>query len=307
MATRRTSAPERIAGDILGFTTEGQVEESQSVLAKYFPELSLRLPAKGARGMRLGRGPQIAEQVITYTPKEAVAPAAPAAPALPDYSSQFADLKQSLLSQSQEISSLRSQLQSQTAKPPGQEVTTKPPVQQETSTKPYTPTYELKTPEAQQEQAKGVVTKLYQEYLGRTPDEPGLKYWLEQDPLSQGGITPQEETVMRKSFEAQPETTKVTVGKAYQTAFGREADEPGLQYWSQQYKPGTDVETVKEQLISSAKQAAPSSEDRIRIAYKEALGKEADPEGLKYWSQAGASETDFEKFKNQLRVAAGLA
>lgn len=299
MAIRRTSVPERIAGDILGFTTEGQVEESQSILSKYFPELSLRLPAKGARGARLGRAPQTAEQTITYTPKEAVTPPpAPVAPAptFPDYSGQFTELKQSLLSQSQEIASLRSQLQqAQTPKPPTQETTTSP-------KPPETP--KVETPETQ---ATGVIKKLYQEYLGREPEESGLQYWLKQDPLSQGGITPQEETVMRKSFEAQPETAKVTVGKAYETAFGRKADEPGLQYWSQQYQPGTDVETVKQQLISSAKQAAPSSEDRVRIAYKEALGREADPEGLKYWSQAGASETDFEKFKNQLRVAAGLA
>lgn len=282
--------PERIAGDILGFTTGEQVEESQSVLSKYFPELSLRLPAKGARGMRLGRGPQIAEQEITYTPKEALASAAPTAPSLPDYSGQFTSLNQSLSSQAQEIETLRKLLEK---KPE------------------YTTTEVKKTEDTRvptpREQATGVITKLYKDYLDRTPEEEGLKYWLEQDPLSQGGITPQEETVMRKSFEAQPETAKVTTEKAYKEAFGRTADDPGLQYWSQQYKPGTDVETVKQQLISSAKQAAPTSEDRIRVAYKEALGKEADPEGLKYWSQAGTSETDFEKFKNQLRVAAGLA
>lgn len=305
MATRRTSVPERIAGDILGFTTEGQVEESQSVLAKYFPELSLRISAKGARGGRLGRAPQLAEQTITFTPKEAVTPppAAPAqsAPAFPDYSGQFTELRQTLLSQSQDLASLRNQLQqAQAQKPP----TTTPPTGGETTTptKPETP--KVETP---QQQATGVITKLYQEYLGRAPEEAGLKYWLEQDPLSKGGITPQEETVMRRSFESQPETAKVTVEKAYESAFGRKADEPGLQYWSQQYKPGTDVESVKQQLLSSAKQAAPTSEDRVRIAYQEALGKAPDEAGLKYWSQAGASEADFEKFKNQLRVAAGLA
>ena len=307
MAVRRTSVPERIAGDILGFGVGEQVEESESVLAKYFPELSLRVSAKGARGGRLGRTQQTAEQTIKYTPKEmveALAPAAPTpppatpAPTFPDYSNQFTELRQTLLTQSQELASLKNQLQQ--PKPPTTGGGTAGGGTAGGGTAGGSPT---QTPE--QQQATGVITKLYKEYLGREPEAAGLEYWTKQDTRAAGGITPYEETQLRQAFE--PEAKTKVVGEAYKQAFGREADQPGLEYWSAQKAPGADIETVKQQLISSAKQAAPTSEDRIRVAYREALGKEADEGGLKYWSQAGASEADFEKFKNQLRVAAGLA
>lgn len=406
MAVRRTSVPERIAGDILGFGTGEQVEESQSVLAKYFPELSLRLPAKGARGGRLGRAPQLAEQTIKYTPKEMIealtpAPAAPApaapAPAaptvtFPDYSSQIESLKQALTSQSELLKKL-----SENKQPTAAPTTATPP--------PTTP--KVQTSE---EQAKQTLTEIYRGVLGREPEEAGLKYWMGEGRAA-GGITPEERSTLEQDFMRSPEynikklykeelgrepdeagykywTTQdpragdnlitadeygqlqqafrqseeykkrqsggtagssatgsseykplmqvndtdpnviksifsslrdssdqqkyqqavgsETVQEAYQQAFGRKADQPGLEYWSAQKAPGADTETVKQQLIASAKQAAPTSEDRVRIAYREALGREADEGGLKYWSQAGTAETDFEKFKSQLRVAAGL-
>jgi len=312
MAVRRTSVPERIAGDILGFGAGEQVEESQSVLAKYFPELSLKIAAKSARGGRLGRAQQTAEQTIKYTPKEmieALAPAAPTpppatpAPTFPDYSGQFTELRQTLQSQSQELASLRNQLQQPKPPAPGGATTGGGTTGGGTAGGGTPGGAATQTPE---QQATGVIKNLYKEYLGREPEAAGLEYWTKQDTRAAGGITPYEETQLRQAFEAQPEAKARVVGEAYKQAFGREADQPGLEYWSAQKAPGADIETVKQQLIASAKQAAPTSEDRVRIAYREALGREADEGGLKYWSQAGTSETDFEKFKSQLRVAAGL-
>lgn len=306
---RRTSIAERIAGGILGFSTGEETAESESVLAKYFPELTLKLPAKGGRGGRLGRGPQVAEQTTTFKTKEAVLPTAPTPtapteqPKLPDYSGQFEDLKKSLLSQSQEIASLRTQLQQQQipAKPPETKETPK----QEPEKQPA-PT----TPLTTEQQTKATVTGLYKEYFNREPDVEGLKYWTQTEPLAKEGITPSELTTIRRSFEASPEYQQKqkssVVEQAYQQAFGRAADPEGLKYWTSQPTTGGTVEAVKQQLLSSAKAAAPTSEDRVRAAYKEVLGREPDEGGLKYWSQASNAAANYEQFKNQLRAAAGV-
>lgn len=376
MATRRTSVPERIAGDILGFTTGAEVEESKSVLAKYFPELSLRIPAKGARGGRLGRAPQTAEQTIKYTPQEMLRGGAPVtnisvtAPAQqpatqgPDYTSQIDALKQQLFGQSKQIEKLLK----------GREKTE---TKIDEPKKPF-------VPQTAEEQAREQITKLYRDVLGREPEAEGMKSWMSEG-RALGGITPEEYTSLERDFKLSPEynvlklyreelgrtddprikdpegfkywttqdprsgdrmitsqeygelqqafratpeykqkqekapptggttaptfgtTGQDTVSKAYQAAFGRSADAPGLQYWNQQLQPGTSVETVKSQLIESAKQAAPTSEDRVRIAYQEALGRAPDPEGLKFWSTSAGTSADFNTFKNQLRAAAGLA
>lgn len=338
MAPRRTSAVERIAGEVLGFSPEAQVEESESVLSKYFPELTLRLPAKGSRGGRLGRSQQTAEQEVKFTPKEAVQETTPKTP---DYTSQFNDLKQQILTQSQELASLRSQLNKGggTGGTGGADV-----------------------PTTQQQQATGVIKKLYKDVLGREADDEGLSYWLNKDPLSRGGITSQEEAQMRTSFEQSPEynITKLykeelgrtpdkegyeywtkqdprmsggvdpqeykelqqafresseykklqevgpkteAVQQAYQETFGRAADPEGLKYWSTAGNAPT-VGGLKEALAASAK-AQPTGEDRIRLAYREALGRDPDAEGLKYWSTSSGTATDYEALKNQLLVAAG--
>jgi len=227
MATRRTSAPERIAGDILGFTTGGEVEESQSVLAKYFPELNIRIPAKGARGGRLGRAPQMAEQEIKYTPKEMVSEragsaagpltvnvTAPAAqlPSTPDYSSQIEGLKQTLIAQSELLKNLGKK----------EEVTTQP-------------TGSVK-PQTAEEQAKEQITGLYKNVLGREPEEAGLNYWMGEGRAA-GGLTPEEVGSMKRDFMSSPE---YNIKKLYQEELGRTPDEAGLKYWTEQDPRSSD-------------------------------------------------------------------
>lgn len=390
MATRRTSVPERIAGSILGLSTGDEIEdgpllvqspkiveperddkgniikagyiepakvlqESQSVLAKYFPELTLRLPAKGARGGRLGRAPQLAEQEIKYTSQEMVRAGAPVTnisvttptqqPVTqgPDYTGQIESLKQQLMAQSKQIEDLLK-------RPTGTAGTTGT-------------TGTTTTPPTTEQQAKGEIEKLYTNLLGRKSDEEGLKYWMGEGRAA-GGITTEEYKTLERDFMLSPE---YNIKKLYKEELGRDTPDPeGLKYWTtqdprsadrmitpQEYaelqqafratpeyqakntktqtqapltsqatnttagniggtalsspKPERDTESMKQELLSFAKQAAPTSEDRVRVAYREALGKEADPEGLRYWSSAGRSDTEYAKFVNQLRVAAGLA
>jgi hypothetical protein len=230
MAVRRTSVPERIAGDILGFTTGGEVEESQSVLAKYFPELSIRIPAKGARGGRLGRSTQMAEQEIKYTPQEMIRAGAPVtnisvtgpaqqqAPQGPDYTSQIEGLKQQLLGQSRQIEELLK----------GRTQTTQ-------ETKPTTETTKPFVPQTAEEQAKEQITNLYRNVLGREPEAEGLKSWMSEG-RALGGITPEEYTSLERDFKLSPE---YNVLKLYREELGRtedprKADPEGFKYWTTQ-------------------------------------------------------------------------
>lgn len=225
MAFRRTSAPERIAGDILGFSTADEVEESQSVLAKYFPELSLRIPAKGSRGGRLGRSTQTAEQQIKYTPQEMLTGgAAPSTvninipslvqPTTPqastevtrprrefDFTSQIEGLKKQLIDQSKLLEDFKTK-------------------------KPF-------IPQTAEEQAKEQITNLYKNVLGRTPDTEGEKFWLS-DTRATGGITPQEYTTLEQDFKLSPE---YNVLRLYREELGRTedprtADPEGFKYWT---------------------------------------------------------------------------
>lgn len=283
MVVRTSSADVRKAGESFGFFEPSAMAETESVLADYFPELTFKIPAKGGRGGRLGRGMPQVEQTITMKPREAVRPAAPAPqPPVP-----------------------------QRAPTPAPAAAPQPAAQ---TPQPVAPTPQppapTKTPEQlEREQTESTVRGLYKEYLGREPDEPGFKYWTQQDPRAQQGYSPTELTTLRKSFEESPEflqrQKQSNVSAAYKQAFGREADEAGLKYWSANPSVGSDVESIKQQLISSAKATA-GSEDRVRLAYREALGRDPDEAGLKYWSQQGTGESDFEKLKNQLRVAAGV-
>jgi hypothetical protein len=341
MARRNTSAVERIAGDILGFSPDTESEQSESVLTKYFPELTLRLPAKGARGGRLGRSQQTAEQEVKFTPKEMVQAQTPApvdsTPKVPDYTSQFNDLKQQILTQSQELAALRGQLNKGGSA--GSSAGSEGSGGSTGGTTPPTP----------RQQATSVITNLYKDVLGRTPDEEGLSYWLDKDPLSQGGITPEEEAQMRTSFQQSPE---YNVKKLYKEELGRTPDTAGFEYWTKQdprMSGGVDPQEYKE-LQQTFRQSeeyktlasqGPKTET-VQQAYKEAFGREADPEGLKYWSTvgnaptvgglkealtasakaqptgedpdveglkywstAGNAATDYEALKNQLLVAAG--
>jgi hypothetical protein len=101
----------RFAGNFFGFTPqEDNQEESESVLAGYFPELKLSSGInKGSRGGRLGASSGQGGQQATFTSPGGAAvltpaptpPSAPAsspapAPAGPDYSSQLSAILASL-------------------------------------------------------------------------------------------------------------------------------------------------------------------------------------------------------------------
>lgn len=210
MARRRTSVPERIAGDILGFTTGAEVEESESVLSKYFPELSLRLPAKGSRGGRLGRAPQTADQEISYKNLASLGGATGgAAPTNitvstpvtqtnttgPDYRSEISSIQQSLLSQSQLLKELR---EAQETKEPIEQPKVEEPKQVQPA-RSFTPSnLNPRTPEE-------AIEYLYQTELGRTPVQSEIQSWAKNPVFEDKSLTEQEWNELKSGFRSSPE------------------------------------------------------------------------------------------------------
>jgi hypothetical protein len=261
MARRRTSAPERIAGDILGFTTGADVEESEALLTKYFPELSLRLPAKSSRGGRLGRAPQTAEQVVSYTPKEMlqgsrggasggsanVTITAPVSlsqtqTGASDFASQIEDLKKTLLSQSETLKQLTTP-----KKPEGemeQKPVTAPQVPQEAA-RDFTPVN--LNPQTSEE----AIEYLYQTQLGRTPVQSEIKNWLQDPAFADKSLTSEEWKSLTSQFQGSPEYQKLkppaggSTPAAASTPAQAPASAPARSFEPSNMNPQTSEEAVK--------------------------------------------------------------
>ena len=83
------------------------------------------------------------------------------------------------------------------------------------------------------------VTRLYNGFLGRSPDTNGLNYWIYQ--LNQGMSEPQ----VGLAFFNSPEATtfmsnRLLVTKAYFGFLNRPPDPGGLTYWADQLNAGVD-------------------------------------------------------------------
>ena len=80
------------------------------------------------------------------------------------------------------------------------------------------------------------LTKLYQDVLGRKPDEEGLAYWQKQ--ANQGATLDD----IRKSFEASPEKQLLNY---YNDILGRAPDTEGFNYWQNRVAQGMDMGDIK--------------------------------------------------------------
>jgi hypothetical protein len=80
----------------------------------------------------------------------------------------------------------------------------------------------------------GYITAMYQDLLGRAPDQEGLNYWTNR--LNKG----EPRRAISDSIWYSPEKYNVRVNDAYQLLLGRPADAGAQAYWSQiarQYGP----------------------------------------------------------------------
>lgn len=125
--------------------------------------------------------------------------------------------------------------------------------------------------EKRQQQIKG----LYQNILGRTADEEGLKYWSEQDPRAQEGFTSQELEEISSDFRRSPEYQK------------RMASAPAPSPAPASSQTSAPAYSPPAPAPSPAPAPAQSRSEQIENLYKSVLGRQSDPEGLKYWTESG--------------------
>jgi hypothetical protein len=96
------------------------------------------------------------------------------------------------------------------------------------------------------------VTRLYENFLGRTPDEKGLQAWV--DALTSGAATGAKVVhgfVFSQEFQNNPLSNEDFVKALYATIFNREADEAGLAAWVAVLENGATRKKVLEGFLNS--------------------------------------------------------
>ncbi|MCQ2533843.1 MAG: DUF4214 domain-containing protein [Clostridia bacterium] len=177
-----------------------------------------------------------------------------------------------------------------------------------------TPTAE---PEAEPEAqpltgVEGFVQRLYLNTLGRDAEPAGLAYWADE---INGGKPAVE--VVQFFFEGEEFTNKQMndseyVEVLYNTLFGREADQAGLDYWTEQIAQGATRRfvlsgfansdefqnlctsygvTKGEFSLTEATDIRPELNSFVALAYSGVLGRLPDQAGLSYWVNQVASGT----------------
>lgn len=152
---------------------------------------------------------------------------------------------------------------------------------------------------------EGFVSRLYKNFLGREPDEPGLDYWC--DLLVEGEITGSNVVygfVYSREFQENPLSNEAFVTAMYETILGREPDTSGLNSWVAVLEKGFTRKKVLSGFLNSVEMKnlcdsigirAGSYEsdeiidkhtkvtDFVSRMYKYCLGRQADYPGLTSW------------------------
>ena len=74
------------------------------------------------------------------------------------------------------------------------------------------------------------------------------------------------------------------VARIFRATLGRNPDASGLVYWSEQLQSGVSAEVIVQGFLDSDEHARRSSGDAVVDAYRWALLREPDAEGLAFWS-----------------------
>lgn len=128
--------------------------------------------------------------------------------------------------------------------------------------------------------ARRLVTHLYADLLGRSPDSAGLTGWA--NLLTSG--TPFSSVV--NAFTSSDEYRLREIRAAYQTYLGRAADSGGAQTWLGTMRSGSSIEDVQVGLITSQEfynRAGGTNSGWIALLYTTALGRPGSPGEINDW------------------------
>ena len=116
----------------------------------------------------------------------------------------------------------------------------------------------------------GEVAALYQSILGRAPDAAGAAYWA-----GSGLSASQIANAISSSPEAQ-------VKQVFEQQLGRAPDTGGAQYYQSQVDSGRSIADISKE-IAQSKEGQKIDKQAATSAYRQALGRNPEPEGLQYW------------------------
>lgn len=149
------------------------------------------------------------------------------------------------------------------------------------------------------------IERLYNVALGRESEAEGKKFWV--DTVTSGANTGADCArgfLMSSEFLNKGLSREQFLDVLYRTFFKREADSDGKAYWMKELNGGMSMETVINNFINSrewcdicaaygVRSGAPTAKATIASAnskefakrlYTECLGREAEEDGLKFWS-----------------------
>lgn len=125
-----------------------------------------------------------------------------------------------------------------------------------------------------------VITAMYQDVLGRSPDPSGLQFWL--DRLSDGARTQD----VGAQFYSSPEyvdaagSADAWLGQLYRALLDRPPDPSGIEYWRDRIAAGTSPYEVTSSFYSSPE----SRNGRVEALYGRILGRTPEAGGQAFWA-----------------------
>lgn len=129
--------------------------------------------------------------------------------------------------------------------------------------------------------AADIVTKLYQQVLGRAPEPAGLDYWV--DRINAGATYG---TVASGIFES-AERLDPIIKQYYRDYLRREAEPAGVTFYRELWRADGGPDNVVANIISSEEFfASAGGTNRLWVTelYRRLLGREPDAAGLDYWT-----------------------
>lgn len=123
----------------------------------------------------------------------------------------------------------------------------------------------------------------YQDFLARSPDPAGLRFWS--DRLSDGTHP----ATLIDQMVGAPEFGQIVapLSRLYEAYFLRTPDFPGLTFWTDRLRRGARLDDVSAFFADSAefgaRYGALSDTEFVTLVYRNVLGRPPDAAGLRYW------------------------
>lgn len=157
-------------------------------------------------------------------------------------------------------------------------------------------------PELSTRPANVDVGEIYQQTLGRAPDEEGMRYWqnyfgteISPEERAAFNAAAQAELAGRQQAATGGDTQGATqaqkaalspyssVEQLYSQYLNREVDPGGMEYWSQFFNDGFDVNELAAFQAAAQPELASRAPTVVDQWYNEALKRPADASGRAYW------------------------